>query len=176
MEIKKQNENNNNILIIDNMMKKNNYFPEVKELESVSKEIVDKNNFSKIFNLFLSKLKDFDDCLTSYISSNKIDIKNTYCLDFKVKSFLFTHLRDNDKEVKGYLQEIWEKQESDNKKHTYFFLILVDKYITLSGKITEYDKNILYWTILYHDLGKFMQINPLVDEKVDIYGYIYLLI
>ena len=72
MEVKKENTKNSNNLKIDEMMKEFNYFPKVAEFESLNKEILDKNNFSKVFNIFLNKLKDFDECFTKHVSSNKI--------------------------------------------------------------------------------------------------------
>ena len=72
MEVKKENTKNSNNLKIDEMMKEFNYFPKVTEFESLNKETLDKNNFSKVFNIFLNKLKDFDECFTKHVSSNKI--------------------------------------------------------------------------------------------------------
>ena len=48
---------------------------------------------------------------------------------------------------------------------------MVDKYIQCSGKISEYDKNILFWTILFHDLGKYREINPYIKENLNINRY-----
>ena len=48
---------------------------------------------------------------------------------------------------------------------------MVDKYIKILEKIKEYDKNILYWTILYHDLGKYRELNPFIKEKFDYSSY-----
>jgi len=54
MEVKKENTKNSNNLKIEEMMKEFNYFPKVTEFESLNKEILDKNNFSKVFNIFLN--------------------------------------------------------------------------------------------------------------------------
>ena len=172
MEVKKENTKNSNNLKIDEMMKEFNYFPKVAEFESLNKEIFDKNNFSKVFNIFLNKLKDFDENFTKHVSSNKIARNLTYYYDSESESYLSTHLKDSFNEVKAYLnEEIWENQYIGNINHTCFFIILVDKYINFSGKITEYDKNILYWTILYHDLGKYMNMNKLINENVSCESY-----
>ena len=172
MEVKKENTKNSNNLKIDEMMKDFNYFPKVAEFESLNKEILDKNNFSKVFNIFLNKLKDYDENFTKHVSSNKIARNLTYYYDSESESYLSTHLKDSFNEVKAYLnEEIWENQYIGNINHTCFFIILVDKYINFSGKITEYDKNILYWTILYHDLGKYMNMNKLINENVSCESY-----
>jgi hypothetical protein len=78
MEDKKDKVDNTNKininLKIDEMMTKHKYFPNCTEFESLDKEIPDNNNFSKIFNNFLSRLKDFDTYLTYNISSKKNNI------------------------------------------------------------------------------------------------------
>ena len=166
MEGKNINKNGiNNTLRIYDMMIKNNYFPKCTEFESLNEEIPDKNNFSKIFNNFLSKLKDFDEFFSNQVLNEKI------IGSYFTESYLAKHLSNNEKEVKDFLDIIWEKQLNSVKYHTCFFLILVDKYMQLSGKIGEYDKNILYWTILYHDLGKYMKMNPLIEEDIEKYSY-----
>ena len=171
MEVRKEKGDNPKILILDKMMKEFNYFPKVTEFESLNEEIPDKNNFSKIFNNFLNKLKDFDECFTKHASSNKIYKNRIYYYDSECDTYLFKYLNNNYYEVNEYLKDIWDKQYINNIKHICFFIILVDKYINISGKITEYDKNILYWTVLYHDLGKFMNMNPIIKENVQIESY-----
>ena len=158
----------NNPLIIDDMMKEFNYYPNVKEFESVNKEIDNKNNFNKIFNTFLTKLKEYDKSFTNYVKSNEI-MEKLYT--FQVDIYLIKYLENNDIEVKDYIKNIWEEQTNNNKRHICFFIILVDKYIECKGKISEYDKNILYWTILYHDLGKYRELNPFIKEKFDYSSY-----
>ena len=166
MEDKKDNVDSINKIIvnlkIDEMMTKYKYFPNCTEFESLNKEIPDNNNFSKIFNNFLSRLKDFDTYLTYNISSKKNSFYGGYLIEY---------LMNYETEVKDYLNGIWEMQLGEVKYHTGFFIILVDKYIKISGKISEYDKNILFWTILYHDLGKYKEMNPFIKEDIDLYDY-----
>ena len=154
-----------NTLLIDSMMKKFKYFPNNTKFESMQKEIPDNQNFSIIFNNFLLKLKDFDKSFTTNYLSSKMP-SNSEC-----RSYLFDYMKQNDKEVADYIGKIWNEQIERNICHIYLFLILVDKYIQLHGKISDYDKNILYWTILYHDLGKFLKINPLIEEKIELNCY-----
>ena len=150
-------------LLIDNMMDKFNYFPNVTEFESINKEIPEKKNFSKIFNHFVTKLKEFDKCFTTHISLSKEGKK--------IKYFFNDYMKDNDNEVKEYIKQIWDDQFDNNIRHTCFFIILVDKYANRSGKISEYDKNILFWTILFHDLGKYQDMNPIIKEIIDMSSY-----
>ena len=162
MEIKKEDKNNS--LIIDSMMKIHNYFPKITEFESLNKEIPDKTNFSKIFPNFLSKLKEFDKFYSSKVSMNRHN-------DYEAESYLSNYLKNNDSEVKAFIKDLWEEQLESNINHICFFIILVDKFVKMSGKISEYDTNILFWTILFHDLGKYIQMNPFLDEKIDLSGY-----
>ena len=158
-----------NPLMIDMMMYKYKYYPINTEFESLNRKIPDNNNFSKIFSDFLSKLKMFDKEFTNYAESNKTN-KN-FCCDLEIRSYMITYINENDKEVKDYIKEYWKEQLDINKRHTCFFLIMVDKYIHLSKKISSYDENILFWTILFHDLGKYMYMNPYFKEYLDFNYY-----
>ena len=171
MEEKKDKVSNS--LMIDQMMDIYNYFPNVAEFESINKDISDKANFSKIFNNFLTKLKKFDQFLTNQFSKkNKyIDIKNFFDFYSEVDFYLFNYLENNVTELEEYIKDIWKEQLGNNIAHICFFIILVDKYIEHAGKISEYDKNILYWTILFHDLGKYKDMNPFIKEYIDISSY-----
>ena len=174
MKKKEKEKETENLLLIDKMMDENNYFPNCTKFESINKEISDKHNFSKIFNNFLSKLKDFDRVFTE---NNPSKTKNTTWnknYEFEYGHYLIDYIKISDDEVKEYIKNIWEKQfdiNPNNIRHICSFLILVDKYINRSGKLTNYDKNILYWTILYHDLGKYIQMNPFIDEKINTFEY-----
>ena len=166
MEEKK--EVDNNFLLIDDMMRRFNYFPNTKEFESINKEIPDNHNFSKVFNNFLTKLKDFDKAFTAHTSTKKpVKYYSSYSYE---EYYLFKYLKDNDNELNDYIKE-WKEQFDTNTKHICFFIIMVDKYSQYNGNISEYDKNILFWTILFHDLGKYKQMNPFIDEKIDFSYY-----
>ena len=172
--MKKKEKETENLLLIDKMMDENNYFPNCTKFESINKEISDKHNFSKIFNNFLSKLKDFDRVLTENNSSKTKNTTWNKNYEFEYGHYLIDYIKISDDEVKEYIKNIWEKQfdiNPNNIRHICSFLILVDKYINRSGKLTNYDKNILYWTILYHDLGKYIQMNPFIDEKINTFEY-----
>ena len=172
--MKKKETETENLLLFDKMMDENNYFPNCTKFESINKEISDKHNFSKIFNNFLSKLKDFDRIFTENNSSKTKNTTWNKNYKFEYEHYLIDYIKISDDEVKEYIKNIWEKQfdiNPNNIRHICSFLILVDKYINRSGKLTNYDKNILYWTILYHDLGKYIQMNPFIDEKINTFEY-----
>ena len=161
-------------LLLDGMMKKFNYFPNNSEFESINKEIPDKTDFSKVFNHFLLKLKEFDKSFTEHLTSSSKKIKEIYDYDFILDDYLIEYLKNNDTEVIDYIDNYWKEQIDNNTSniiHTCQFIILVDKYIKIHGKISDYDTNILYWTILFHDLGKYITINPFIKDQVDYLSY-----
>ena len=161
-------------LLIDKMMDDNNYFPNCTKFESINREILDKHNFTKIFNNFLFKLRDFDRIFTEYYSSKHNNKKLISWLESDYDIYLINYIQNIDVEVKEYIKNIWKEQidnNINNIRHICSFLILVDKYVNRSGKLTNYDKNILYWTILYHDLGKYLQMNPFINEKINTFEY-----
>ena len=159
----------NNPLIIDEMMINNDYYPKNKEFESKNNEITENNNFSLIFAHFLKFINSFDSNFTAYF--NKLEINNVkYILDIKLRSYLLEELKLNDKEIKEYTQ-YWKQHNEYNLSHTCIFLLMADKYIKKisNHKFSDYDKNILYWTILFHDMGKHMNIHPSINEKIGKY-------
>ena len=160
-EIKK--ENKEKPLILEEMMKKFSYYPNNKEFEMKTILLEEKNNFSLLFPNFLKFLRNFDSSLSSYLK------KTTEYIKTDIKNYLLMNYKYNDNEIKEYIKFYWVNQGDYNIIHICLFLILADKYIqNFSGKLfSEYDKNILYWTILFHDLGKHMNINPLIKEKIN---------
>ena len=73
--------------------------------------------------------------------------------------------------MREYIKKYWQEQIdnfNNNILHIYYFIILVYKYTNSCDKFSDYDKNILYWTILYHDLGKYIDMNPIIKEKIDV--------
>ena len=135
-------------LLIDKMMDDNNYFPNCSKFESINREILDKHNFTKIFNNFLFKLRDFDRIFTEYYSSKHNNKKLISWFESDYDIYLINYIQNIDVEVKEYIKNIWKEQIDNN-----------------------IDKNILYWTILYHDLGKYLQMNPFINEKINTFEY-----
>ena len=161
-EIKEEN----NPLILEELMKLFSYYPKNKKFESKNNEIADNANFSLIFPIFLKFIRLYDLSFTDYINKSNLSKKYDFLND-EIRNYLSKMLKENDKELDEYLGEIWIKQEKYNKRHTCLFLILADKYLQNPSYtlFSEYDKNILYWTILFHDIGKHIYMNPIIKEK-----------
>ena len=167
----KQDDNNNQSLLIDKMMQKFNYYPNITNFESINKEIPDKNNFTKVFKNFFLKLKEFDSKVTENFSSKNYKENWNYSFTYDFDDYLTNYMKDNDIEVREYIKKYWQEQIdnfNNNILHIYYFIILVYKYTNSCDKFSDYDKNILYWTILYHDLGKYIDMNPIIKEKIDV--------
>lgn len=155
-------------LILDELMKQHSYFPENKDFEIKNKEIEDNNNFVLIFKEFIKYLRNFDSNLTNLI--NKSNKKIEHHLKNTIINSIFINNTSYDIEIKEYIKYYWIHQKEYNIRHTVLFLVFTDKYIQdiSDKKFSEYDKNIIYWAILFHDLGKHQNMNPLIKEKINI--------
>ena len=49
------------------------------------------------------------------------------------------------------------------KCHTILFSYMVNEFIN-RDKLSDYEKNILFWAILFHDVGKFHEMNTIYKE------------
>ena len=163
MEISKD-EAPNKTLIFEEMINLYSFFPNNKDFETKNIQISDEHNFSLIFHNFLLYLREIDKNFTEYI--HKTNIKKD-CYDIQLRSLILINNKSYDKELVNYIRQFWINQDDYNIYHTYMFLILADIYLNKNGdKFSEYDKNILYWTILFHDLGKHMNMNTIIKEKI----------
>lgn len=154
----------NNTLIFEEMMNLYSFFPNNKDFESKTIKISDEQNFSLIFPNFLLYIREIDKNFTEHI--HKANINKDY-YETQLKSLILINSKSYDKELVNYIRQFWINQKEYNICHIYKFLILADIYLNNIGdKFSEYDKNILYWTILFHDLGKHMNMNTIIKEKI----------
>ena len=158
-----------NSLILDKLMNTHSYFPKNKEFESTDPEISNDKNFFLKFDKLLINLREFDQNFTKYINENEFKKdENSY------NKILEKYLLENkfeDSILKVYFKEFWRRQKAYNKNHIFLFFIFADKYLqNYDGKnFSKYDKNILYWTILFHDLGKHINMTPIIKENINMY-------
>ena len=66
-------------------------------------------------------------------------------------------------EIVSYIGYFWDALDRKIKNHTLLFLYMVEVFIN-KDKLSDYDKNILYWAILFHDIGKFHEMNTIYKE------------
>ena len=164
-EINEENKTDES-LVLDALIKKYSYLPENKDFEIKNIKIEEKANFINYFKQFFQYIRSFDQSLTSTIKSKNIQ-NNDYIKDGIISEMISSD-SFNDNEIKEFIKDFWINQKEYNIKHIVLFLILADKYLEKFSKIkfSEYDKNIIYWTILFHDLGKHKKMNPLIEEKI----------
>ncbi len=65
-------------------------------------------------------------------------------------------------EIINYIGYYCNSLDKKVKSHTIIFF-MVDEFIN-RDKLSDYDKNILYWAILFHDVGKFHEMNTIYKE------------
>ena len=169
-KIKNQNQNNNYLednLILKTMIKEYNYFPNTNYFDNnklIEINIPESQNFEKIFPIFTSFCKNLDNSF-----SKKIKEKNDINIDLnkEIKKYVKIEIYNNEKELLDFIGDKWKNLEKKIKIHTSIFFHLVNEYI-VEKKINDYDKNILFWTILFHDSGKFQKMNKYYNEDYSI--------
>ena len=170
----KKNENNkekkveigNNLLksnfILKNMCQKNNFFPQNNNFNNdrVSHKKIPKNhNFEYLFPIFTSFCKNLDKNLLKEL--NDTEKKN---LDSFIRLYVENKISNYDKEIDEFSGKYWNKLRKETKRHTSLFFYMAYEYIN-DTNFCDYDKNILFWTILFHDIGKHQIMNEYYDEK-----------
>ena len=136
---------------------KSNYFNESKNDDIFPQNYI----FSKIFPNFTAFFENLD-LKFSEIMKNDINKKNEYILKSLKKYILDQNFLWNC-DIVNYIGYYWDTLDKKIKIHTIIFLSMVDVFVN-KYKLNEYDKNILYWTILFHDVGKFHEMNTIYKE------------
>ena len=151
------------ITLIKTTIEECNYFPKSNYFnESKNDDIFPQNYiFSKIFPNFTAFFENLD-LKFSEIMKNDINKKNEYILKSLKKYILAQNFLWNC-DIVNYIGYHWDTLDKKIKIHTIIFLSMVDVFVN-KYKLNEYDKNILYWTILFHDVGKFHEMNTIYKE------------
>ena len=136
---------------------KSNYFNESKNDDIFPQNYI----FSKIFPNFTAFFENLD-LKFSEIMKNDVNKKNEYILKSLKKYILDQNFLWNC-DIVNYIGYYWDTLDKKIKIHTIIFLSMVDVFVN-KYKLNEYDKNILYWTILFHDVGKFHEMNTIYKE------------
>ena len=63
-------------------------------------------------------------------------------------------------EIINFIGYYWCNLEKKVKSHTLIFLYMTEVFIN-KIQLSDYDKNVLYWAILFHDVGKFHEMNTI---------------
>ena len=150
-------------------------------------KVEDRNSFSKIFPQLYFYLSTFDEeiscILINKIYSTKDEKNNSDSIKYEdlitilnSKSnfkYLMFHTVDKfsssfykDTFIKTYWENMRAKNKTTTANHTILTLILCYydfKFINLG----EYDENLILWTMLFHDIAKYISLNPELKEKYE---------
>ena len=170
----KQNETNNIIvneimqnqttisLLIKKIMEKYNYFPKTNYFTNTKNEDIFPDNyiFSKTFPNLFSYFENLDQ---KFSEENKTNTSNNKDIKKILKKYILDQSFIWNPEIISYIGYYWDKLDKKIKIHTIIFLSMVKVFIEKEN-LNDYDKNILYWAILFHDVGKFHEMNTIYKE------------
>ena len=170
-----------NDLLIYQVMEKYGYFPKTsfynnKNQNTNIQQIAEHQNFQILFPSFTAFFKNLDKNFSHFIIRRR-RIRTTkrrrrrngekkLKLNDEIKSFILNKIDSFESEIKSFIGEFWASLYKNVKSHIIIFLYLVNVYII--GKLNNYDKNIMYWAILFHDTGKFQEMNKYYKEDYSI--------
>ena len=151
-------------LIIKSIMNKNDYFPKTnyfinnKNDEKFPENLI----FEKLFPNFTKFFKNLDYNFSKAIE-NKIYTDENEDMSKVIRKYILDQSYYWNSEMVSLIGYYWDLLDKKVKCHTIIFSYMVDEFIN-RDKLSDYDKNILYWAILFHDIGKFHEMNTIYKE------------
>ena len=149
-------------LFIKTTMEKYNYFPKTNYFTNTKNEDIFPDNyiFSKTFPNLFSYFENLDQ---KFSEDNKTNTSNNKDIKKILKKYILDQSFIWNPEIISYIGYYWDKLDTKIKIHTIIFLNMVKVFIEKEN-LNDYDKNILYWAILFHDVGKFHEMNTIYKE------------
>ena len=152
----------------------NKSYPDIKEFSQKYKKediIPDKINIRKIISEYFEKLKTIESKAHEILISLDDPKKNL--------SKQFFHYKKNKKifkDINNSLKILMDDNFSNLKRKVrlhinlfcYLFTIIEKEFVY--KHFVEYDINIIYWTILFHDIGKYICMHPILEQNYDFDG------
>ena len=151
-----------NDLLINSAIKKFNYYPKTTFFDKYKSDIQipENKNFEKNFINFVSFFQNLDISFSEFVhEKNNVN----YDLNKELRHYILKKINKYDKEIINFVGYYWKSLDKKVKSHTIIFLFMVNEYIK-KNNLSDYDKNILYWAILFHDMGKFHEMNKYYKE------------
>ena len=152
----------------------NKSFPDIKEFSQKYKKediIPEKINIKKILYEYFEQLKTIESKAHEILISLEEPKKNL--------SKKFLHYKKNKKifkEINKSLKIIMDDNFSNLKKNVrlhinifcYLFTIIEKEFVY--KHFVDYDINIIFWAILFHDIGKYICMHPILEKDYDFNG------
>lgn len=160
------------ILIIQSTMNKNNFFPKTEYFINNKNEEKFPENviFEKLFPNYTKYFKNLDYNFSKAIQNEKyIDENNN--MSKVIRKYILDQTDNWNNEIVNFIGHYWYLLDKKIKYHTIIFSYMVEVFIN-RDKLSDYDKNILYWAILFHDVGKFHEMNTIYKEDYSKNKYI----
>ena len=151
-------------LIIKSIIDKYGYYPKSKYfINNKNDEKLPENyNFEKLFPNFTKFFKNLDYNFTEAIEKKTYQDENGN-MSKAIKEYIQDKILIWNNEIVNYVGYYWGALDKKVKNHTLLFLYMTEVFIN-RDKLSDYDKNILYWAILFHDIGKFHEMNTIYKE------------
>ena len=152
----------------------NKSFPDIKAFSQKYKKediIPDKINIRKILSEYFEQLKTIESKAHEILISLEEPKKNLSkkFLHYKKNKKLF---KDINKTLKIIMDDNFSNLKKNVRLHInifcYLFTIIEKEFI--SSHFVEYDINIIYWTILFHDIGKYICMHPILEKDYEFDG------
>jgi hypothetical protein len=139
----------------------------------------EKNNFKITFRKINEFIQNFEPLFTQHLSIHleKIQSLNTYeekatLADELVYDIIKENLSKIEEEILTLYEQEWNCLNSyfSGRTKIHIILTLIFLHIDLNYEnnnkhISEYDKNILHWALLFHDIAKHVNLNKNFDEN-----------
>jgi hypothetical protein len=147
----------------------NKAFPNIKEFPQKYKKeevIPDEINIRKIASEYFEELKTLDSKAHEILLSIEI---TTTCLSYafinnKNNIILFKDLDDKLSNIVGnYFKNLENEVRLHINLFCYLFTVIEKEFVY--KHFVDYDINIIYWVILFHDLAKYIVIHPDKDKN-----------
>ena len=161
----KMNDVKENSLIIKSIMDKNGFYTKSKYFinNKNDEKFPEKYIFEKIFPNFTKYFKNLDHNFTEAIRKKTFQYENGN-MPNAIRQYIQDQISIWSIEIVSYIGYFWDALDRKVKIHTLLFLYMVEVFIN-RDKLSDYDKNVLYWAILFHDIGKFHEMNTIYKEN-----------
>ena len=162
-----------------------NYMPTIEKFERISQNVDENSNFANYFPNYKDYINNKMDPLIGIELKEKYDEKkeienNDNDLTIRgnvkakfIKRYLINNIPKHEEEIINFIGDKWKNLKIYTKVHTTIFLYFAIQMMKANSAIfSYYDLNIMYWTILFHDTGKHIALNPFFKEDFSDYPMI----